>query len=282
MTTDYFSYNDGKDIVPEGAWRLSPSQLSRFFDDTSNWYREMLMNETPAFQGSTSTELGTCVHAGAAMFIDTRSVNHQQIREYIRSLPNDIDKQYILNQYPVMLDTLLNNYLINNIPDKSEIFLWKEVLPNIGVGGSIDALHVSKHKITDFKTTNSLSPPDKFSRAYWFQQVCYAWLCKQNNIPIDTLELVFITTNQVNRISEITNKPMKDYPSQVSVVTHYITNDDWNLIESVVDLICNSVQLWNKQPELRWALAQDYRLKSLFQPQPKLFKLQPEQFILKD
>lgn len=268
--TDLFSYNNGAGIVPDGAWRLSPSQASRFFDSTSQWYREMLMGESAAFQGNTMSHLGTIVHYCAEMFANNQPIDRNAINNYITSLPSDIDHSFISEQYLVMWSTLRDTYLQYHLPQKTELFLWHEVLPGIGVGGSIDSIYGTT--IVDYKTTNALNAPDKFSRPYYFQQLIYAWLCKKNSIPIDTLRLCYITTNQVNRTSETTGKPLKDYPTTVTTVDHVITNDDWNLVESVVDLICHSVDTWNKHPELRYLLAQDYRLKSMFPPKPKLFK----------
>lgn len=268
-----FEYNNGKGIVPEGAWRLSPSQASRFFDSTSQWYREMLMGESPAFTGNTMSNLGTIVHYCAEAYANNQPIDHTAIANYISDLGSDIDTVFIREQYPVMATTLIDSYLQYHKPQRTELFLWHEVLPGIGVGGSIDSIYGTT--IVDYKTTSALSPPDKFSRPYLFQQLLYAYLCKKNNIEVTTLRLVFITTNQVNRISETTGKPLKDYPSTTSTVDHVITSDDWNFIESVADLICHSVDTWNKQPELRWALAQDYRLRSMFKPAPKLFKKEP-------
>ena len=268
-----FEYNNGKGIVPDGAWRLSPSQASRFFDSTSQWYREMLMNEAPAFTGSTASELGTVVHACAQMYAETSTIDFNAVSAYIDSLSSEIDTAYIREQYPTMVHTLIDSYLSTHRPQRTELFLWHEVLPGIGVGGSIDSIY--GRTIVDYKTTSALSPPDKFGRNYFFQQLLYAYLCRKNNIEVNTLRLVFITTNQVNRISETTGKPLKDYPSTTSIVDHVITPDDWNFIESVADLICHSVDTWNKHPELRYLLAQDYRLKSMFKAPPKLFKKEP-------
>jgi hypothetical protein len=272
----FFDYNDGSGIVPPNSWRLSPSQASRFFDSTSQWYREMLMGEAPAFTGSTSSVLGTLVHAHAEAYAKNEGIDDEEVENFLSKQPPDIDTNYIREQYPVMVDTLNNSYLQYHLPEKTELFLWHEVLPGIGVGGSIDSIYYPNGTnnlgiIVDYKTTSALNPPDKVPRAYYFQQLLYCYLCKKNGINVDRFRLVFITTNQVNRTSETTGKPLKDYPSTVSTVDHLITSDDWNLIESVADLICGSVDLWNKHPELRWALAQDYRLKSMFKAPPKLF-----------
>lgn len=273
MVKDYFKYNNGEGIVPTGAFRISPSQASLFFDKTSEWWRSHLLKEDPSFMGSSFSELGNCVHTAAEMYVDTGRYTSEDIDAYINSLDNTYDKDFIKLQYPAMADALISQFLQFNIPSHTEHFLWKEVLPNIGVGGSIDHIDVKNKVLRDYKTTNSLTPPDKFSRNYYFQQMLYWWLCKQNGIHITQLELIFITTNQVGRISDKTMKPLKDYPSNVTVVTHVVTEHDMNLIESIIDLIANSVQLWNTTPSIRWALAQDWRLHSQFKEPHKFFNL---------
>lgn len=266
---DYFSYNDGAGIVPEGHFRISPSQLSRFFDNTSDWYREFLLGEDAKFQGNTMSNLGTCVHAGAEMFVNEGSIDTTQIDAYISSIYNpEVDQIFITEQYQPMLDALVNQYLSFNMPSKTELFLYKEIIPSIGIGGSIDSIINST--IVDYKTTSALTPPKKLSRAYYFQQMAYVWLARMNGYNIDTIRLVFITTQEVNRISEKTGKPMKDYPATVSLVEHLVTDQDIDIIESVIKLVADSVKAWQDNPDIRYLLAQDFRLKPA--PVLKLFK----------
>jgi hypothetical protein len=135
----YFSYNNGDGIIPEGDFRISASQVSRYFSDTTTWYREFLLGEE-GFTGSTASELGNCTHAAAQMFAEEGDIYHDQIITYINSLPSDIDKSHILEQYPIMASTLLSSYLEGNMPTKTEMFLAKEIIPGIWAGGSIDNL----------------------------------------------------------------------------------------------------------------------------------------------
>lgn len=267
---NYFQYNDGKGVVSPDHFRISASQLSRFFDDTANWYREFLLNEGPVFTGSTASELGTIVHAAAAMYHDTKTIDYQQILTHIHTINNpDVEKSVLLDQYEPMINTLIS-YIKNIRITKSEEFLYQELLPRIGVGGSCDAYDSHTGTIYDFKTTSQKSPITSFSRAYWFQLMTYAYLYKQQGKPANYLKLIYVTRNEVNRISEVTGKPMKDYPSQVYTVTHEIKPADFELIESCLKLIAESVALWQSKPEYHHLLAQDYRLK---QPAgPRLFK----------
>lgn len=259
---NYFEYNSGKDIT-NGAFRIGASQLSKFFDETSVWYHENLLG-VEGFAGNTATTLGTIVHAGIEMFVRDGEVDYDAIEGYLSSI-NDplIDKLHIHTQYQPMLDAVLP-YVQNHMPNEVEKFVFHEILPGIGAGGSIDALRGDT--IMDWKTTSAKTAPTKFSRRYWFQQMCYAWVLKQQGIDIRFLKLVYITQSEMGRVSEKTGKPLKDYPSVISVVTEEVTDDKLALIGSCLGIVAESVQAWHKMPEIRHLLAQDSRVKVKAKP----------------
>jgi hypothetical protein len=266
MSKNYFEYNEGKEVT-DGAFRISASQVSKFFDRTSEWYHENLLGEV-GFTGNTASTLGTVVHAGIESYVLEGQVNYDSIEEYISSIKDpEIDIDHISSQYGYMIEAALP-FVETNRPSEVEKFVFHEILPGIGAGGSIDAIR--GNTIMDWKTTSSKTPPSSFSRNYWFQQMTYAWVLKQQGIDIEFLKLVFITQNETGRVSEKTGKPLKDYPSQVSVVTEQVTENNLELIGSCLSLIAESVQTWNKHPELRHLLALDLRLKP--KPKPILFK----------
>lgn len=266
MSKDYFSYNPGS--FPDNSFRISASQLSRFFDSTSQWYREFLLGEAPAFTGSTASELGTCIHAAAAMYHDTKSVDKQAILDYIDTLGPDIDKNEIRTQLKPMIDTLINSYCSKTKHTTSEEFISYEVLPNIFVGGSMDA--GTPDTVVDYKTTSAKTAPTSFPRQYYFQLMTYAWVLKQLGRAPSTLRLVYVTRMIDGGYSDKTGNKLKDYPSTCTVLNHSITDSDWDLIDGCIKLIAHSVQTWQQQPELRYLLAQDYRLK--LPDKPILFK----------
>jgi len=267
---DYFNYNEGN--LPKNSFKISPSQLSKFFDSTSQWYREQVLGETPEFTGSTATYLGNCVHASANMYFDTKAVDHPAIINYVNSINNsDVDKQIILEQYPIMLDTLLANFNPCTATD-AEKFISYEILPNIYIGGTADLIDTKRKILYDYKTTGSLDKirlPNSFPRPYYFQQLSYAYILKKNGIDIDYMKLLYITRANINRISPKTGKPMKDYPSKFHIVTEKITQEKLDFIESVLKLIAESVKTFKEKPELQHIIAQDYRLK---RPKYKIFK----------
>ena len=263
---DYFSYNIGN--LPENHIRISASQLSLFFDKTSDWWREQILKETPKFIHSTASELGTCIHAAAAMYHDTKSVDKQAILDYIDTLGPDIDKTEIRTQLKPMIETLINSYCSKTKHTTSEEFISYEVLPNIFVGGSMDA--GTPDTVVDYKTTSAKTAPTSFPRQYYFQLMTYSWVLKQLGRAPSTLRLVYITRMIDGGYSDKTGKKLKDYDSTCTVLNHSITDSDWDLIDGCIKLIAHSVQHWKEYPEHRYLLAQDFRL--YVKPPAKRFK----------
>ena len=269
---NYFYYNNGKLELPANSFRISPSQISKFFDNTSVWYRHMLLNEQEEISNRTPIELGNCIHAGAHMYFETEKIDHLAIKNYIDSRDSSlVDKNIILEQYPIMIDTLLANFNPCTATD-AEKFISYEILPNIYTAGTVDLLDTKRKILYDYKTTGSLDKvrlPNSFPRPYYFQQLSYVYILKKNGIDIDYMKLLYITRANINRISPKTGKPMKDYPSKFHVVTEEVTQEKLDFIESVLKLIAESVKTFKEKPELRHIIAQDYRLK---QPKYKIFK----------
>ena len=313
---NYFTYNKGN--LPEGAFRISPSGLSKFFDSTSEWYRTNLLGEDAAFAYSTASELGTCVHAIAAMYVD-KQIDRKALNSYIDSLPEDVDKNLIREQVKPMSECLINSFLSTVTSSHSEQFIQHEVLPGIYAAGTVDlydsgrayycdeegltylqskienlayltANRPKKYIITelqydmlngvlpktcemmqfrpgilyDYKTMGSLDSarvPTKFPRAYWFQQACYAYILTKRGYQVDYMKLVYVTRSNINRVSETTGKPLKDYPSECHVLTEEVTPELLNMIEEVLLLVAHSVQHWKDFPTHRYLLAQDFRLR---------------------
>jgi hypothetical protein len=272
--TDYFGYNNGSDVIPKDTFRISPSQLSKFFDQTNQWYREHLLGEA-GFQGSTATHLGNCVHAAAQMFIETGRVDNSAIVKYVNSITDpEVEKPIINEQHPYMINSLLD--LIANTPitkPECELFAHAEVLPGVVAAGSIDMYSANNGgTITDWKTMGSLDKarlPAKFPRQYWFQQMTYAWILRQQGKPVSQCRLVYITRNNTGRFND-KGKPLKDYPSQTHILTEPVTDESMQIIEGVLKVVAESVLLWNSNPEYRHILAQDDRLRA--PKKPKLFK----------
>lgn len=272
--SDLFTYNNGSSVIPADTFRISPSQINKFFDSTNEWYRTMLLDEA-GFQGNTATHLGTCVHAAAETYITTGSIDHTAITAYINSITDpEVDKQVIIEQWPVMANRLVA-YLstFNPINPTCEQFVVAEVTDKVVVGGSIDLYSDNLGGIiTDYKTMGSLDKarlPKKVPRNYWFQQMTYAWALRKLGKPVNYFQLIYVTRSNTGRFND-KGKPLKDYPSEIHVLKEPVTEESLAIIEDILKLIAESVTLWKSNPEYQHLLAQDYRLRK--EPPRKLFK----------
>ena len=271
------------------AIRINASGINDYFTNTKQWYAEKLEGKEQGFQGNSFSVTGTITHFIAEQFVRFKTISkedQQEISNYIKKHTDsnysdynaDIDINYIMDNYRPMAETLINDYVMENMPSRVEDFVHMELADNLYVGGSIDAVlggnitDCSNGKITvgsnpqpacivDYKTTsmrpNSLRNK-KINRKYKLQLLTYAWILTQQGQPVDRVRIVYVTQNDINRISEKTGKPMQSYPSEVVILTEGVTDEDLEMIESIIYMIRDGVIAWKDYPELRHVISQSY------------------------
>lgn len=252
-------YVDGASIIPDGAFKISPSNVYKFIDKPHYWFRSEVLGEK-LFDGNTPSELGTIVHFCAEEFIKTGKVDTAEIEKFISEIDNpDVDIGYIKEQWKPMAQALIDYLANNGVPQRSEELISWEIMPGYWVAGSADA--VQGDCLIDFKTTSKLTPPTDIPVYYIYQLLTYAYIYNKMGVPINRIRIVWVTNNIVGRISDKTGKPMKDYPATVSTSTQVITNEDMDFIESILKLIAEKVAYYKANPETAYLLFNDYRLK---------------------
>ena len=224
-------------LLPEGAFRISPSSVAKFNDKKWEWYQECVLgNKT--FLGNTASVLGTCVHRVAESYIQLGKAS----------------------QFVPMGQALIDYLRVFGIPERSEETIITELEGGVYVGGTADA--VIGDTLIDFKTTSKTSIEEGYiPNNYKWQLLTYAYIYRKLGVDINRVRIVWITNNIVGRISEKTGKPLKDYPAQVIPCTHCITDEDMKFIEDYLKLIAETYLASKKYPELTYLLYSDYRLK---------------------
>lgn len=259
------SYYDGSDVLTSDHGssnyiRISPSSIANFFTSTRQWFGETLMNE-PGFEGSDSTILGNIVHyfaeqAGKGIVVPNAS----------QLVSNYLDTQICENRPEIellwkgMSSTLIAGCITGKAkPTLVEYFSFKKLLPGIYVAGTCDALVPvgnGTYSVRDYKTTST--KPSGIPYHYRLQAQVYAYLLTQQGYKISQIELQYVT------------RPTKTLPCRHFTFIEPFTDEDLQKVEGQLKLIAHSVQAWQQQPELRYLLAQDYRLK--LPDKPVLFK----------
>ena len=275
-------YVSGSTVIPEGAFGISPSSLGKFFNEPHNWYRDTFLGEK-SFTGSTSTILGTIVHYCAEQHIKGLPIDKMQIYQYlyeqcchpfINGFPTseskaksfllsqarlEFDIEHILYQYPLMASVLIDK--INTLePTKAEEIVSTEIIPGYWAAGSVDLL--CGQDLYDYKTTSSLSPPKSISYEHKLQLLTYAYAHIKNGNPIRSINIIYVTTNVTGRTGT-SGKPLADYPATATILTHYITAEDIDFIESILKLVAETAEYVKANPNLAYIIFRDYRLKSI-------------------
>ena len=283
-------YIPGSSITPPHAFTISPSSLGKFFDEPHTWYREYVLGQRE-FDSTTSTVLGTIVHFCGEEFIKTKSVDKLEIFKYLYSLTHttqcpfttldqaetyfssfthpNYDIQHILSQYKPMGNCLIK--YLSELPKfklnqaVSEQMVAAEIIPGYYVSGSCD-LQIGPD-IYDYKTTSSLSAPSSVNYGYRLQLLAYAYALVKSGVQINTASIIWVTTNQVNRLND-KGKPLADYPATCSV-SQTITIDEQSLafIEDILKLVAETVQFVKANPQYAYIAFRDYRLKLSELPQ---------------
>lgn len=292
-------YVPGSSITPPDVFTISPSSLGKFFDEPHTWYREQVLGER-VFTSSTSTLLGTIVHFCGEEFLKTGSVDKLEIHKYLYTQTHDdeptfetleqaetffenfthptLDIPHILSQYRPMANVLIKH--LQSLPKHkrevalSEQMVAAEIIPGFYVAGSCDLIILDQ--AYDYKTTSSLSAPSSITYGYKLQLLAYAYALIKSGHEINTVSIIWITTNQVNRFND-KGKPLADYPATCSV-SQSITVDEQSLafIEDILKLVAETVQFVQANPQYAYIAFRDYRLKLPELPQIKFTRRQPD------
>jgi len=256
-----FNYYNGENETT--SFRISASGVSRFFTSTSSWFTENLTDMSEGFTGNTASVLGTLVHGHLEAYVKGETIEDSEVQEYLTTqstVVDDLDINYIEYQLPIMVQVALE-YLQDTHLGIPERFIFKDLLPGVCVGGSID-LH-NDNVVIDYKTTSAKTAPKNIAYAHKIQLLTYAKLLRDEGTNITSMRIVYITTDIDGGISEKTGKPLKSYPSDVQILEEPILPEDLEMIDNIWNVIAESVVLFRDNPELRHILSQDMRLKNV-------------------
>ena len=233
--------------IKEGEFKISPSGISRFFEYPPLWYQDNFTGEQ-SFTGNTASELGTIIHAIAEAVANNETTTREEIQAYLDTIDNaDIDKDEILRAYPEMASVLVNQYLLKNIPDKTEQQTICNLGDNILIGGTYDAIQGTT--LIDYKTTSKKPNIESMPWNYKTQLLSYCYSLRAEGITIDRIRLVWVV------------KATKTLPVRLFVVNHMITQQDWKDIEDVLKIMKDTILLGKEKPEYLHILYKSMNLK---------------------
>jgi hypothetical protein len=246
--TSIFEYT--KVPLPEDCiFKISPSAISKFFEMPIVWYKEQVTGEEK-FEGSTASVLGSVVHALAEQYSKGEKSSREEVETYLRKqrFKPGINIDEIRNLYPDMAGTLINEYIRKEPkPTEIEVSRFAEVKDGVYVAGTLDRRTGSM--VEDYKNVSTKPNTEKIPWHYYIQLMAYAWLCKQHNIEVDRIRIIYVV------------RPTKTLPVRLFKVTQTINEKDYRAIEDVLQLISDTILLSKEHPELNYLLFRSMQLK---------------------
>ncbi|MEE8598863.1 MAG: PD-(D/E)XK nuclease family protein [Dehalococcoidales bacterium] len=250
--------------MPEtGVFKISPSAFAKFVERPHTWYREQILKEN-VFEYNTASVLGTIVHYCAEKVAKNEEVDIDEIEKYIgKWSPNDdYDPNIVKAQYIGMAERLVNDYVIDRQYLEVETQFHALLKNEFYVAGTPDAMEGTKDDclLCDYKSYSSKTKPKTIPMHYKYQLLVYAWMLRQCGYTVTRIRLIYINRHIEGEISEKTNKRMKSYPPEVTVLTETISEEDIAFIEGLLMLCVDSCLASDDHPELNHVIWHDPRL----------------------
>ena len=259
----YLIYKPTKPDV-EGDFSFSPSQFAKFIDKPWEFYRNVIQ-KLDVFEGNTASYIGTIVHGIAAAVANGEEVDKEAIERYVDSKEpsEDYDPDVVRSCYPEMAERLVNDYVLQSTPLGVEGRAAASVVKGYSVNGSYDRLEGTREDccLVDYKTYSSSTKPKAIPKHYKYQLLCYAFALRKMGYNVTRIRLVYVNRPIVGAMSPKTGKQFKSYPSEVTVLTEVLTEEDLTYIESMLTLAVDSLEAAKKYPELLHCIFHDNRLK---------------------
>lgn len=251
-------------IPDDGVFKISPSAFAKFVERPHAWYREEILKED-VFDYNTASVLGTIVHYCAEKVASNKEVDIDEIDRYIskHKRNDDYNPDIVFDKYIAMAERLVNDYVLERKdPLAIEEVFCAEIKDKYFAAGTLDMLEGSKDDcmITDYKTYSSKTKPRAIPMHYKYQLLVYAWILSQSGYTPTRVRLVYVNRHIEGEISEKTNKRMKSYPPEVTVLTDTIGQSDLDFIEGLLHLAVDSIEASKSHPELNHVIWHDPRL----------------------
>jgi CRISPR/Cas system-associated exonuclease Cas4 (RecB family) len=250
-------------IPEDGVFKISPSSFSKFVERPHAWYRQEVLKED-VFEYNTSSVIGTIVHYCAEKVAKQEEVDLDEIERYIskHGENDDYSARVVRAQFQNMAERLVNDYVLNREFLEVESQVRTEIKDNFWAAGTLDILEGTNDDclLGDYKTYSSKTKPRTIPQHYKYQLLTYAYILKQSGYNVTRIRLIYINRHIEGEISEKTNKRMKSYPPEVTILTEVITQEDIDFIEGLLLLCVDSCLASDNYPELNHVIWHDPRL----------------------
>lgn len=256
-------YEDKTKLIPQDCFLFSVTDIALYKHNPTEFFKKVLLKES-SYEINFNATLGTCVHHLCSSFYEKKQIEEvdKEINEFLKSLnPEEIDTPLLWDKYTgmkeVVIETLKQNEFNFGTPTEIEKSYIHQLSDKIYLGGTLDIRF--NQMIMDYKTTTNkyIKSETEFPEKYSNQLYAYAWLCKQQGIEVTNLALQYFTQPDLNRYSEVTFKPLKDYPCRDVLSIQPLQYELLQEIEETIKLIAETLEYILKYPESFRLFARD-------------------------
>lgn len=241
--------------IPDCKYKISPSQIGRFFEYPKQWYLENIKKEEPEFQGNTASFIGTICHYIYSSYVKginpTREEINIELQDYLKEYPNkEVNFTEVTNVYPQVASAVMNNYVIkHNVDDISvETPISYKVKDGIYVAGTYDRLE--DDILCDYKHVSSKPNEYVLPFGYRIQLLTYAYILRKMGKEVNKIRIIYGV------------KPTKTLNARCFTTTENVTDENLKLAEDTLNLIADSIITCEEHPELTYLIFKSMELKN--------------------
>lgn len=252
-----------KEFRKNGGIVLSPSSISKFFDNPGEWWNDR--NGVVTFDGNTNTVLGSVVHAMIESYYKGGGeITYEEIEDWMNKFYSEqmntgvetfkgtvpkVDTIVVLKNCFQMFEVWKKEYGemyvsetgVSEIPVSMKI---GDEDDKIMVAGVVDRYEEEHKVVTDWKTTSKAPSKDMetkeyiMSKAHEFQMSSYAMALIANGKEVDTIRCVYI------------QKPTTKLPARIYVIDKELTDEMLFRTVGITENMRKSIVLVQDNPEL--------------------------------
>ncbi len=240
-----------------GNFVLSPSAVSKFYDNAGDWWKDR--NGEVTFDGNTNTVLGNAVHAAIDAYWDGSEVTEEDVTNWMHARysrqMSEMVEQYGKEVPKVDIDTVLKNFMPMFIawqneyagkypkPDKREFPVRLDMQKNIISAGTVDGYEEDRRVVIDYKTTGK--KPSEMSKAHELQMLDYAFSIIADGGEVDSIRVVYI------------QKPTKKIEARIWIFEKEVTDEMLFQIVEIKENMKKSINAVAQYPDLADVIFRD-------------------------
>ena len=236
-----------KEFRDNGGIVLSPSGISKFFNEPNEWYLDRIGATT--FDGNSHTVLGNAIHGAIDAYWDGEEVTEDDVVEWMNARYQEqmdtiddkgfakVDPEFVAANFMNMFIAWKAGYAdMYPKPDMREYALSIDIQEGMRMAGTIDGYEDDRSVVIDYKTCGR--KPSGISESHRLQLSAYAFMMIAKGYEVDTIRVVYI------------QRPTKTLPARIWVFDEELEDKQLLVMTDTIEMMKGSWNAAIEHPEL--------------------------------